>query len=65
MKITKNLVFWGLAALIALTLGLTGPVPQAAAQGAKAEFLFRCAGTMPLDHYMTKPLEHYAKLIDE
>jgi tripartite ATP-independent transporter DctP family solute receptor len=65
MKITKSLVFRGLTALIALTLGLTGLVPQAAAQGAKAEFLLRCAGTMPLDHYMTKTLEHYAKLIDE
>jgi tripartite ATP-independent transporter DctP family solute receptor len=65
MKITKSLVFRGLTALIALTLGLTGLVPQATAQGAKAEFLLRCAGTMPLDHYMTKTLEHYAKLIDE
>jgi tripartite ATP-independent transporter DctP family solute receptor len=65
MKIKKSRVFWGLAALIALTVGLTGFVPQAAAQAAKAEFLFRCAGTMPLDHYMTKTLEHYAKLIDE
>jgi tripartite ATP-independent transporter DctP family solute receptor len=65
MKIRKNRIFGGLAALIALTLGLTGFVPQAAAQAAKAEFLLRCAGTMPLDHYMTKTLEHYAKLIGE
>ncbi len=65
MKITKNLVFGGLAALIALTLGLTGPVPQAAAQGAKPEFLFRCAGTMPLEHFMTRTLEFYAKIIQE
>jgi len=61
MKITKNLVFWSLAAMIALALSLTGPVPQAAAQGAKPEFLFRCAGTMPLEHHMTRTLEYYAK----
>jgi tripartite ATP-independent transporter DctP family solute receptor len=65
MKIKKSRVFWGLAALITLTLGLTGFAPQAAAQAAKAEFLLRCAGTMPLDHYMTKTLEHYAKLVGE
>ncbi len=65
MKITKSLVFWSFAALIALALGLTGLVSHASAQGAKAEFLLRCAGTMPLDHYMTKTLEHYAKLIGE
>ncbi len=65
MQNTKIRIFWGLATLIALAFGLMGLVPQAAAQGAKAEFLFRCAGTMPLEHYMTKTLEHYAKLIDQ
>ena len=65
MKIRKSIVFCGFAVLTLLTFSLNGVVPQAAAQGAKAEFLFRCAGTMPLDHYMTKTLEYYAKLVGE
>jgi TRAP-type C4-dicarboxylate transport system substrate-binding protein len=31
---------------------------------AKPEILLRCAGTMPLDHFMTKNLYHYSQLVD-
>ncbi len=47
-----------IAALCLLTYG-------SLAQAQTPQYLFRCAGTMPLDHYMTKTLEHYAKLIQE
>lgn len=67
MKVTGSLSIWGVVTFCALGLALAGMVspPEAAAQNAKPDFLFRCAGTMPLDHYMTKTLEYYAKLIQE
>jgi TRAP-type C4-dicarboxylate transport system substrate-binding protein len=65
MKSTKSIFFLGLVAVIAFGLGLTGAAPSASAQTGKPEFLFRCAGTMPLDHFMTRTLEHYAKLIQD
>jgi C4-dicarboxylate-binding protein DctP len=30
----------------------------------KPEFLLRCAGTMPLDHFMTKTLYYYSQLVE-
>jgi len=39
--------------------------PEAGAQSGKPDFLFRCAGTMPLEHFMTRTLEYYAKIIQE
>ena len=54
-----------IAGVFILAVIIGGVPAKAAAQGGSPEFLFRCAGTMPLDHYMTKTLEHYAKLIQE
>ena len=65
MKSTKSIFFLGLVAVIAFGMGLAGIVPPASAQTGKPEFLFRCAGTMPLEHHMTRTLEYYAKLILE
>lgn len=67
MKIRKNLMY--LAGVFIFTLGLwflfSLPPAEAAPASPKQEFLFRLAGTMPLEHYMTKTLEHFAKLMDE
>jgi tripartite ATP-independent transporter DctP family solute receptor len=67
MKVTGTLSIWKILTLWTLGMAVAGMVylGEAAAQSPKPEFLFRCAGTMPLDHYMTKTLEYYAKLIDE
>lgn len=63
MKVIRSLIVWGILILWALGLGLAGIVSPAGA--APSVFLFRCAGTMPLDHYMTKTLEHFAKLVQD
>ncbi len=57
----------GFLALLALVLVLAGMISQAGAAppDAKPEFILRCAGTMPIDHFMTKSLDYYAKLINE
>jgi tripartite ATP-independent transporter DctP family solute receptor len=65
MRIRWRICLRGLAVLIVLGLALEGTFSPAAAQSDKAEFLFRCAGTMPLDHFMTKTLEHFSKLVQE
>jgi tripartite ATP-independent transporter DctP family solute receptor len=67
MKIGKNLMY--VAGVFIFGLGLwfsfSLPPAEAAPASAKQEFLFRLAGTMPLEHYMTKTLEHFAKLMEE
>jgi len=50
---------------LALALAEISFAPEAGAQSAKPDFLFRCAGTMPLEHFMTRTLEYYAKIIQE
>jgi TRAP-type C4-dicarboxylate transport system substrate-binding protein len=64
MRLQMKTKWWVLLVLLAVGLTCFAATPQAAAQPVP-EFLFRCAGTMPLDHYMTKTLEHFAKLIGE
>ena len=63
MRIKNSLIVWGVLTLWAGGLGLTGIVSPA--EAAPPDFLFRCAGTMPLDHFMTKTLEHFSKLVQE
>ncbi|MCX5907335.1 MAG: TRAP transporter substrate-binding protein DctP [Deltaproteobacteria bacterium] len=63
MKVKKSLCVWGVIFLWVLGLSLAGIGPQA--EAAAPDFLFRCAGTMPLDHFMTKTLEHFAKLLQD
>jgi len=67
MQLNRKTRFWFLCAFLCVGLCWLLNTPQATAQpaGAKPEILFRCAGTMPLEHYMTKTLEYYAKLIQE
>jgi TRAP-type C4-dicarboxylate transport system substrate-binding protein len=65
MNIIKTLSFWGLISC-GLTLALAGHPTQAmgAPPSTKPEFLLRCAGTMPLDHFMTKTLNYYSQLVE-
>ena len=63
MKIIRSLIVWGVLTLWALGLGLAGIVSHA--EAGPSGFLFRCAGTMPLDHFMTKTLEHFSKLVQD
>lgn len=51
--------------VLALAMAGIAFTPEAGAQSAKPDFLFRCAGTMPLEHFMTRTLEYYAKIIQE
>lgn len=53
--------------LLALAVGIAGIPCQAenAPPSMKAEFTLRCAGTMPLDHFMTKALDYFAQRVDE
>ena len=60
----KNVSLGFLSALV-LALAGTALTPEAGAQSAKPDFLFRCAGTMPLEHFMTRTLEYYAQIIQE
>ena len=65
MKLTHSVFFLGLGVIVASALGLAGSAPPAGAQSSKPDFLLRCAGTMPVDHFMTHTLEYYAKIIQE
>jgi len=67
VKIGRALNCWGFISLCVLGLGLAGILSRAesAPPGTKTEFTLRCAGTMPLDHFMTKALDHYAQMVDE
>jgi C4-dicarboxylate-binding protein DctP len=67
MKIGRALNFWGFISLCVLGLGLAGILSRAesAPPSTKAEFTLRCAGTMPLDHFMTKALDHYSQMVNE
>jgi TRAP-type C4-dicarboxylate transport system substrate-binding protein len=67
MKITRTVCFWGILSLWALGLGFAGMIPLAGAAppGTNPEFILRCAGTMPIDHFMTKTLDYYAQLMAE
>lgn len=53
-----------LGALGLILAGMLSP-SDAGAQGGKPDFLLRCAGTMPLEHFMTRTLEYYAKILQE
>ncbi len=53
-----------LGALGLILAGMISP-SDAGAQGGKPDFLLRCAGTMPVEHFMTRTLEYYAKIIQE
>jgi len=63
MRIKNGLNVWGMVILWVLGVGLTGMASPA--EATPPEFLFRCAGTMPLDHFMTKTLEHFSTLVQE
>ncbi|HYB21070.1 MAG TPA: TRAP transporter substrate-binding protein DctP [Thermodesulfobacteriota bacterium] len=67
MKISETLIFWVILLLGALGLGVAGGAPQADAAPAnkKPEFILRCAGTMPIDHFMTKTIEFYDRIIQD
>ena len=67
MKIKKSLIYAALLSIIPFGLWLCFQVTpvEAAPPTPKQEFLLRLAGTMPLEHYMTKTLEHFAELMDE
>jgi tripartite ATP-independent transporter DctP family solute receptor len=65
MKTGKRLMVSALVFILNLGLGFSSSLSSAEAAPAKQEYLFRLAGTMPLEHYMTKTLEHFAKLLDE
>ena len=65
MKISGT--FWKILCLGLFGLGVAGFASQteAAPPAGKADFLLRCAGTMPLDHFMTKTIEFYDQVIQE
>jgi len=67
MKIARTLKVRWFLVLLALGLGSAGIISPAGAAppDTKPEFILRCAGTMPLDHFMTKSLDYYAKSISE
>jgi len=61
----RNLVLCGVSILLVLSLGSMVNPPDTGAQSTKPDFLLRCAGTMPVGHFMTRTLEYYAKIIQE
>jgi len=61
----RNLVLCGVSILLVVSLGSTVNPPDTGAQSTKPDFLLRCAGTMPVGHFMTRTLEYYAKIIQE
>jgi len=64
MRITKSF-FFNILLYISLWLSFGLYQPEAALAATKPEFILRCAGTMPIDHFMTKALDYYAQLVDE
>jgi len=62
MGISRALSFWGFLSLLALGVALAGIPSQteSAPPSTKPEFTLRCAGTMPLDHFMTRALDYFA-----
>jgi tripartite ATP-independent transporter DctP family solute receptor len=66
MGISRALSFWGFLSLLALGVALAGIPSQteSAPPSTKPEFTLRCAGTMPLDHFMTRALDYFAQLVD-
>ncbi len=65
MKTGESVRVSAVVFILSLGVGFSSGFSSAQAAPAKQEFLFRMAGTMPLDHYLTKTLEHFAKLMDE